>query len=370
MNISPECELLKECYLCGTNNVQAQSRISCSTGVYLQKALCNGCGLLFSQIRPKWNYALKLLYSESEFTTAETPLEVRRVKRYQTLGAVFKEICPDSKTLLDVGSGTAVGANEFQNMGWKVTAIEPDSRSALSAKTRHQNLEILSCTIEEYNSKSNQQFDIVTFIHSLEHIYDPKSVLSEIAKKVKENGLLYIEVPSISNIGFFDYTHLAHVSYFNFNNLSRLLNEFGFTAHARLYPKSKPFGPYHLGVLFQKSEKKPLSDISETVEPKGLLRHFRLNLKTPYLFQTDNIENILNDLRRCRLLHENESLVFDFRKSAVPVKTKKNLIVCLFQLFLKDPVGVVSYVVRNVAVKVISKFFKDPNFEKVKFQLC
>lgn len=371
MMINPDCEVLSHCYLCGSGNFGVQSRISCNTGIYLQKSLCADCGLLFSQIRPRWDYAVKLLYSHTEYLDAETPLETRRVKRYQNIGAVLKKICPQSKTLLDVGSGTAVGTNEFQKMGWKVTGIEPDSRSALAAKNRHQDLEILPYTIEEYNSKSNQQFDLVTFIHSLEHIYDPKSVLGQIALKVNTDGFLYIEVPNIANMGFFDYTHLAHVSYFNYGNLCRLLSEFGFSPYARLYPKSNPYGSYHLGVLFQKKAPGAVQMPQKPVhaEPHGLLRHFRLNLKPPYIFQTDHIENILNDLRRCRLSQDGETLLFDFRKSSVPKKNKKNLLKGMWILFMKDPVGVGSYAVRKVLVKLISKFSKDQNFETVKFEL-
>ncbi|MBY0452472.1 MAG: class I SAM-dependent methyltransferase [Bdellovibrionaceae bacterium] len=371
MNISPDCEYVSHCYLCGSRNSQVQSRISCHTGIYLQKSLCGDCGLLFSQIRPKWDYAVKLLYSHTEYLDTDAPLETRRVKRYQNIGAVLKQICPDSKTLLDVGSGTAVGTNEFQKMGWDVTGIEPDSRSALAAKTRHQNLEILPYTIEEYNSKSDKQFDLVTFIHSLEHIYDPQSVLSQIVKKVNAGGFLYIEVPNIANMGFFDYTHLAHVSYFSFNNLCRLMGEFGFSPYARLYPKSNPYGSYHLGVLFQKSDKALSPQLKTTpAEPHGLLRHFRLNLKPPYIFETDHIENILNDLRRCHVVTNGDTLLFDFKKSSVPVKSRKNLLRGMLILFLKDPVGVGSYVFRKVLVKLISKFSKDPDFETVKFKIC
>jgi hypothetical protein len=159
------------------------------------------------------------------------------------------------------------------------------------------------------------------------------------------------------------------VSYFNFRNLTHLLGEFGFTAAARLYPKSNPWAAGHLGVLFQKNGNAIAAKaLAELTPPKCLQQSFKLNIQKPYEFKTDEIENILNDLSRCRISKTEAGLVFDFSRLAGVPPSNKSLAVSLVKLFIKDPLGVGGYLTRRLLAKIAARFFKDRAFETVQFE--
>lgn len=46
------------------------------------------------------------------------------------------------------------------------------------------------------NDEINEQFDIITLFHVLEHLHDPISTLKQLKRLLKPNGKIIIEVPS------------------------------------------------------------------------------------------------------------------------------------------------------------------------------
>lgn len=85
-------------------------------------------------------------------------------------------------------------------------------------------------------------FDTVTFIATLEHIFDPYHVLKEINRVTKKGGVLVIEVPNfvwlprrvqvllgnIPSTGDEGGWDSGHLHYFSFENTSQLLKECGY----------------------------------------------------------------------------------------------------------------------------------------------
>ena len=77
---------------------------------------------------------------------------------------------------------------------------------------------------------ANEKFDIIIISHVLEHVNEPKNFLLNAMGSLNKNGLIYIEVPSIQNIGLsndhlMDYFHVAHPWSFTKNNLLKVCSE-------------------------------------------------------------------------------------------------------------------------------------------------
>lgn len=72
------------------------------------------------------------------------------------------------------------------------------------------------------------QADLITVVHVLEHLHDPRKTVSEFKGLLKNGGMLYIEVPDLNVLTARDY-HIAHVWYFSEQTLSNLLTDLGFT---------------------------------------------------------------------------------------------------------------------------------------------
>ncbi len=73
--------------------------------------------------------------------------------------------------------------------------------------------------------------DFITMVHVLEHFPDPLEALHNLKSTLKEGGHAYIEVPSYDwgKIRTKQLFCQVHISYFSYQYLQQLLNNFGFT---------------------------------------------------------------------------------------------------------------------------------------------
>jgi hypothetical protein len=75
-------------------------------------------------------------------------------------------------------------------------------------------------------SQISQHYDVVTMIHSLEHIIDPPAMLDGVLDLLKADGTLFIEVPDIETSPF-DLLVADHRSHFTRKTLQRLTARHG-----------------------------------------------------------------------------------------------------------------------------------------------
>lgn len=101
-------------------------------------------------------------------------------------------------TLLDVGAGTGDFLKTAKEKGWQVQGMEPNIKAASLALQKNITLKN---SLKEFN---NDQFDVVTLWHVLEHIPNIDETISLLTKMVKLNGTLIIAVPNFKS---FDALH-------------------------------------------------------------------------------------------------------------------------------------------------------------------
>lgn len=99
------------------------------------------------------------------------------------------------ETLCDVGSGYGFFLDEAQKNGVKVFGIEPSRQLVHYAFQKHVIKSFLG-TLEEYVKENREQFDVVTCIHVIEHVTEPKKFISDLLRLVKPGGILFIETPN------------------------------------------------------------------------------------------------------------------------------------------------------------------------------
>jgi SAM-dependent methyltransferase len=95
--------------------------------------------------------------------------------------------------LLDVGSGRGEFLGLMRRRGWQVLGIEKDSATA--ALSRDDGNPTLTGDPLEVGLPEDQ-FDVMTFWHSLEHLPDLKGVAARLALLIKPGGLLAVAVPN------------------------------------------------------------------------------------------------------------------------------------------------------------------------------
>jgi SAM-dependent methyltransferase len=117
--------------------------------------------------------------------------------------------------LLDVGAGDCPYKGLFSHVTYKSTDF---------GKTEHEYKDIDYFCLADNIPVSKKSFDAVLCTEVLEHVADPKSVLTEFNRVLKDNGHLFITTPFIHQVheepyDFFRYTRYA---------LDNLLRETGF----------------------------------------------------------------------------------------------------------------------------------------------
>ncbi len=145
------------------------------------------------------------------------------------------------KTVLEVGCHSGLLSEWLQKQSCIVTGIDINE-FALDKARLYQKETILGNIEKEeiWELLSTQKFDTITFVHVLEHLVDPWSVVKNAIKLLNENGAIIIGLPNFSNakdrfnifFGNFEYTEIGvlditHLRFFNYKTALELIDKSG-----------------------------------------------------------------------------------------------------------------------------------------------
>ncbi|WP_167784675.1 class I SAM-dependent methyltransferase [Ramlibacter rhizophilus] len=214
------------------------STIDGKTDEKLLTVSCNGCGL--GRIDPMPTESELEQWYESRYRQAYKGCEQPRMHyvlraarnaldRYQWLlhRQLLRENGPSLRTL-DIGSSSGEFVSLMVHKGHDAHGVEPHRGYAEYAQS--MGLQVangsLSSTLQAHAGKS---FDLVTMFHVLEHLADPVSALRRIGACLKEDGILFIEVPDATRFTSPKYMFFkAHTLYLTPGSLQNVLRCAGF----------------------------------------------------------------------------------------------------------------------------------------------
>ena len=136
---------------------------------------------------------------------------------------------------LDVGAGNGEVANSICDIAnfKMVWAIEPDESLVHPKNFFHGELDRYWITrrVEDVNLPESY-FSLVIMNHTLEHIKEPINVLNKIFHSIREEGIIYIEVPNLSYLMqasiVEEYFISKHINFFDINTLLKTMTTAGF----------------------------------------------------------------------------------------------------------------------------------------------
>lgn len=187
---------------------------------------------------------------------------------------------------LDIGCSAgelllAVRSSYREIPGFRSVGIEPsDAHRTWCAQT---GLAVYS-SIQDYQSRCSDRFDLVTLSHVLEHLPEPLKFLRELrSTTISERGLLLVEVPNLFGHKSFE---IAHCFCFFEKTLSDMLTAAGFKiVFSKLHsiPHGNMAGPLYITVLAaaESTEKGPFKASPvwwRTVQFKRLMWTTRIKL--------------------------------------------------------------------------------------------
>jgi len=158
-----------------------------------------------------------------------------QISKYSTHGVILSQI-PMSGSILDIGCNDGYFARIASNRSRKFYGIDYSSTSIKKAKEyciKTSVIDLNKTTTLPWNIKA----DCIIFADILEHLHDPKKVLSEIVDNhLKEKGIVIISLPNIANwlirinllLGKFDSTNSGimdrtHLQFFTYKTASEFV---------------------------------------------------------------------------------------------------------------------------------------------------
>ncbi len=186
---------------------------------------CLNCGLLYTMPRPDKDhigayYKSEDYYSHKENTKGFVPKLYERIKKsnlkykYQlaTKGLSVGK-------MLEIGCGVGDFLHTAEEHGWECIGVEP-SEEAKAIATKRTKASILSS--EELESLADEQFDLITMWHVLEHVDDLRWEMAQLQRLIKPHGRIVIAVPNYKSYdGQYYKEHWAaydvprHLNHFN-----------------------------------------------------------------------------------------------------------------------------------------------------------
>lgn len=158
---------------------------------------CKSCALVFTNPRPKEEYLANYYQSDQYISHTDKGNSlinfIYKLVRSYTLKQKVRLILKLNKktgTLLDFGCGTGDFIKVARENKWQAFGYEPDKKARTIASKKNKD-----CLVNSI-STGNEQYDIITAWHVIEHVTELEKTLKNLRKKIKDNGHLIIAVPN------------------------------------------------------------------------------------------------------------------------------------------------------------------------------
>ncbi len=203
------------CNLCGARNdvvVGTRDR----DGRPLRTVLCRTCGLVWTNPRPSaadMNAYYETAYRADYKGQSAPPL--RKIVRGFAGAAERRQMLRPfgAHTMLDVGCGAGELVYLMRRDGVDASGLEPGVEFAEFARTALR-IPIQTAAVDAAVVPDASQ-DLVTMFHALEHVADPRGLLTVVRGWLRRGGHLVVEVPNIAArvqapSHQYHYAHLHH----------------------------------------------------------------------------------------------------------------------------------------------------------------
>jgi len=231
---------IPECVICGNKDFEeigAKDRY----GLTYHTVICNVCGLVQSdqKLDQKSTEEFYNIEYPAIYSGQLHPSKVIFEEQYERANLVYRFLKPfltsekatSKPHILEVGCNAGGILKHFADRGFPVSGLDINAEAVFFARN-FAGLEVSQGSLESKMISENP--DVIIYSHVLEHLTDPLKELKLIRETLKDDGLLYIEVPGIKNLhqsyncNLLLYLQNAHIAHFSLITLRNLLHCSGF----------------------------------------------------------------------------------------------------------------------------------------------
>lgn len=121
--------------------------------------------------------------------------------KYKVPVLVAQNIGGDFDTLLDLGCGTGLAAQQFLGRAINIEGVDISQGMINEARTKNIYTHLHTMNIEDYLSQCSQEFDLILCLDVLIYMGDISSLFSKIARVMKEGGALAFSTQKFEGTG-------------------------------------------------------------------------------------------------------------------------------------------------------------------------
>jgi 2-polyprenyl-3-methyl-5-hydroxy-6-metoxy-1,4-benzoquinol methylase len=259
---------------------------------------CQKCGFIFANSLLREDVILKYYEAMSNYENhgtqgAHSPSEKNNIERQVDL--ICSAFPVDFKgRALDIGCSVPYGLSLLKDNGWSVLGADPSEKCVSIAKEMYD-IDVIKGFFEDINLNETGKFDLIILSHVLEHLISPSDALLHIRKLLKDNGILYIEVPNLmetNNLtGYFTF---EHINYFTTTSLRNILMRNGYNTNNIIIFNNDDFDEISYPVIGVIASKGDFQDsiVSDKMEALNVIANYRLEIKG----RLDKINTVISDV--------------------------------------------------------------------------
>jgi ubiquinone/menaquinone biosynthesis C-methylase UbiE len=230
-DISSDMETSFHCILCDSKDSQLLYLVP---GYYTEKmykvVVCLSCGMMQVHPRPSERY-LKSFY-DLHFDAILGIGSHYRISSFKNILTQIEKRFPKPRYLLDVGCGNGLFLEIAKKFSWNVSGV--DVSDPCCKICREKGFTVYCGELRGVNFPDSS-FDVVTMFHVLEHVLNPRSLLVEAKRILKNGGGVIVSTPNVnSKISkttgpYWGWMNPPfHLNYFYLSSLSKMLENTGF----------------------------------------------------------------------------------------------------------------------------------------------
>ncbi len=238
------------CILCDNKGFhRISSRVR--TGEEVSIVICDRCSLVQVNPRPSEreieDFYKKQYHKDATGESSPPERLIHKSRRFAkhrlTILRNFQDLSGTS--LLDIGCSYGEFIYQARGLVKKAKGIEPGI-SFYNYGVKELGLDIFNGTFDEFLRSNSTQYDIITAFNVIEHLVNPKEFLRGIHGILKDNGILFIEIPDFKEHllrrlflkkKFVQLFSPFHLQYFSRATIEYLLNISGF--NVELFDRSR-----------------------------------------------------------------------------------------------------------------------------------
>jgi len=225
-----------KCRICNSNNCEL-IRNKIRHDIHMNVYMCKSCEVQFLESNPNLDYNKDYRkkytpYYGKEFNSEQLFNAMLPIQKYDV--DKIKYLIKDDSKILDIGCAS----------GYLLYTLKNETNECWGVDIRNEDVEYaksigLNChvgPIEDTDIPKNY-FDIVLLVQTLEHIENPKKLLMSIKPYLKDNGIIFISVPSANDVMLTVYENEyygdwfyeePHLLYYSSKSLKLLCEECGY----------------------------------------------------------------------------------------------------------------------------------------------